>query len=258
MGDFNCNLASPQPDNNTVLLNSIVDVYGLHQLIKSPTRSVSSTLIDVIYTNFPDEVVCSGVSHVSLSDHSLVYVLRKISIDPFSKGHSTITCAKFKNYDSARFRYDISLQNWDTVNKYNDPNYMWDAWKALFFQCVDKHAPLHTKHVCALKSEWITPQLKKSQHFRDILKATRSGIASDWLQFKKSRNAVNNEVKQAKEQYFKSALRINEGDSRKTWRIINTLTSRKNDTSSVKEIKFNNNSISDSHELSSAFNNRDF
>ena len=26
MGDFNCNLASPQPDNNTVLLNSIIDV----------------------------------------------------------------------------------------------------------------------------------------------------------------------------------------------------------------------------------------
>ena len=134
---------------------------------------------------------------------------------------------------------------------------MWDAWKTLFFQCVDKHAPLRTKRIRARKSEWITPQLKKRMHFRDTLKikATRSGSASDWSQFKKCRNAVNNEIKQAKEQYFKNALRVNEGDPRKTWRIINELTSRKNHTSSVKEIKFNNNSISDSHELSSTFNN---
>ena len=116
---------------------------------------------------------------------------------------------------------------------------MWDAWKTLFFQCVDKHAPLRTKRIRACKSEWITPQLKKRMHFRDTLKikATRSGSASDWSQFKKCRNAVNNEIKQAKEQYFKNALRVNEGDPRKTWRIINELTSRKNHTSSVKEIK---------------------
>ena len=33
MGDFNCNLASPQPDNSTVLLSNLAGVYGLHQLI---------------------------------------------------------------------------------------------------------------------------------------------------------------------------------------------------------------------------------
>jgi len=47
MGDFNCSLASPQPDINTVLLTNIVDIYNLYQLIDSPTRiaNTSSTLI---------------------------------------------------------------------------------------------------------------------------------------------------------------------------------------------------------------------
>ena len=70
----------------------------------------------------------------------------------------------------------------------------------------------------------------------------------------KCRNAVKNEIKQAKEQFFKNALRENEGNSRMTWRIINELTSRKIHSSSVKEIKLDNNSISDPQELSSAFN----
>ena len=92
MGDFHCNLASPQPDSNTVLLSNIVDSYNIYQLIDSPTRitNTSSTLIDVIFTSCQNNIVSAGVSHVSLSDHSLVYAFRKISINS-SKGHSTMS-----------------------------------------------------------------------------------------------------------------------------------------------------------------------
>ena len=86
------------------------------------------------------------------------------------------------------------------------------------------------------------------------MKAIRSGNACDWLIFKKCRNAVNNEIKQAKEQFFKNALRESEGNSRLTWRIINELTSRKPHSSSVREIKLDNSSINDPLELSSTFN----
>ena len=108
MGDFNCNLASPQPDINTVLLTNIFDIYNLYQLIDGPTRitNTSSTLIDVILTNCQNNIVSAGESHVSLSDHSLVYTFRKISINS-PKGHSTLTYRKFSNFDSARFRLDF-------------------------------------------------------------------------------------------------------------------------------------------------------
>ena len=80
MGDFHCNLASPQPDINTVLLTNIVDICNLLQLIDSPTSiTTTSTLIDVIFTNCQNNIVSADVSHVSLSDHSLVNAFRKIS-----------------------------------------------------------------------------------------------------------------------------------------------------------------------------------
>ena len=73
MGNFNCNLASPQPDINTVLITNIVNIYNLHQLIDSPTciTNISSTLIDVMFTNCLNNIVSISVSHVGQSDHSL-------------------------------------------------------------------------------------------------------------------------------------------------------------------------------------------
>ena len=160
------------------------------------------------------------------------------------KGHSTLTYRKFSNFVSARFRNDISTQDWDKVNSYHDSNVMWDIWKnPFFFNALNKHAPLRTKRIRASKSPWITLQLKKRVHCKDVLKvrAIRSGNACDWMIFKKFRNAVNSEIEQAKEKFFKNALRENEGNSRMTWRIINELnTSRKIHSSSAKEIKLDN------------------
>ena len=74
-------MAAPKFDNSTNILSNIAEVYGLDQLITEYTRITdkSSTLIDLIFTNTPDRVVCSGVSHIGISDHGLVYAFRKVS-----------------------------------------------------------------------------------------------------------------------------------------------------------------------------------
>ena len=67
---------------------SLFILYGLKQLINEPTRvtKFSSTLIDLIYTNYTDRVGCSEVSNIAISDHSVVYVYRRLSSDlPISK-----------------------------------------------------------------------------------------------------------------------------------------------------------------------------
>lgn len=258
LGDLNCNINAHKPDNDTKSLLNIANVYGMHQLISEPTRITdkSSSLIDVIFTNCPERVVCSGVSHIGISDHSLVYAFRKISTDLSNKGHNTVYYRKFKNFDSVGFRYDIFHQNWSNIENSVDPNAMWDAWKAMFLQCVDKHAPLRVKRTRAFRSPWITPELKKRMHDRDILKlkASKSKDASDWLRFKQSRNQLNIDIRLAKETYYKDALHENEGDSRQTWRIVNELTSRKTANLNIKEIQNEGESIYNPQLLSETFN----
>ena len=163
-------------------------------------------------------VVCSGVSHIGISDQSLVYAFRKLSIGLSTKGHSIVSYRKFKHFNTANFRSDICSQDWDSINSFNDPNSMWRAWKNTFSNVVDRHAPIRIKRV----------RTSKSMNDRDVLKikAIRSNDLSDWRVFKNCRNAVNNDVKLAKEMYDKNAFHENEGNSRKTWGIINELTSK--------------------------------
>ena len=56
------------------LLSDITDLYGLQQLINEPIRvtDTTSTLGGLIYTNYDNKVICSGVFHVRMSDHSLI------------------------------------------------------------------------------------------------------------------------------------------------------------------------------------------
>ncbi|EDO35509.1 predicted protein [Nematostella vectensis] len=234
-------------------------IHGSTQLIKEATRITenTATLLDVIYTNHPDRIACSGVSHVGISDHSLVYAYRKLSIGPPNKGHSTIIYRKLKNFNYDAFRADIASLNWNFLNSYNDPNVMWNNWKEMFLHFVEKHAPFCAKRVRLSKSPWINSDLKKLMHQRVVfkIKAIRSKDVNDWKIFKKYRNFVNCQIKIAKQIYYDNAFRENEGNIRNTWKVINELTSRKTNNSTIKEVKLDDDhSITDSLSLSEAFN----
>jgi len=116
-----------------VLLN-VTDIYNLKQLINEPTRvtPVKSTLIDVTFTSHPDNVSCSGESNIGISDHSLIYVFRKISLPSPIKGFSTVSYRQFKSFDSNSFCLDILAQPWADLMGIDNPNEMWLKWKSLF------------------------------------------------------------------------------------------------------------------------------
>ena len=72
--------------------------------------------------------------------------------------------------------------------------------------------------------------------------------------YKRLRNKISGEVKSTKASYYANAFIQTNGDSRKTWQMISELTSRQKNSASVKELKLNDNSVTNSHELSNAFN----
>ena len=173
MGDLNCDMIATRYDNDTRKLMSITDVYGLQQLKTESTR------------------VCSRVCHISISDHSMVFAYRKLSINGVTLGHNTLTYRKFSKFNHTNFRNDIASQNWDEIKNFSNPNDMWSKWKYMFLSIVDKHASLRTMRVSSRSSPWITSELKKRMHNRNILKikATRSNDPFDWMQLKKN-NAI--------------------------------------------------------------------
>ena len=132
---------------------------------------------------------------------------------------------------------------------------MWREWKIKFLNVVDIHAPLRTKWVRSKRSPWITSELKKRIHERDMkLKAIRSKNPQDWGEFKRLRNKINTDIRIVKESYCTQSFTENKNDSRRTWQTINELTSRKSNTPSIKELIVNGVSINKFTDLANAFN----
>ena len=85
IGDLNCNMLKSPQDSNTKKLMFMSTVYKLEQLIKKPTRvsNTSATLIDLIFTNQHNKISSSEVVDLGVSDHSLIYVVRKLPMPKF-------------------------------------------------------------------------------------------------------------------------------------------------------------------------------
>ena len=257
LGDVNCNLLPEATAHISSSLTNILDIYGLSQLITEPTRitQVSKSLIDLCITNSPEKVSNFGVVHVGISDHSLVFMTRKANYD--RNGSRTIEMRQFKNFQKEKFLNDLEQMPWRNVSSHSDPNDMWQEWKILFVSCMDKHAPLESKRIRNKRSPWITGELLLRMRRRDVLKkkAISTNDHAMWQQFKRARNQVNNATKLAKKRYFSENLETGKGNPRKTWDLINELSSRSScKSSNILEIQANNRTINNADDMAEAFN----
>ena len=86
------------------------DLFGFHQLIKRGTRETleSSTLIDHIATSNKSNIVTSGVHETSISDHYMVYCVRKFR-GTSKRQHKNITTRQLKHFDQTEFINDLLL-----------------------------------------------------------------------------------------------------------------------------------------------------
>ena len=117
LGDLNCDLIKPNPENPTKKLQSLLEIYQLSQLIDTAKRITmnSSTLIDHFITNAPDKISKFGVIHTGISDHSLIYGIRKTNINHKNNGN-IITIRNMRKFDEGKFLYDLGMQSC-TVNR---------------------------------------------------------------------------------------------------------------------------------------------
>ena len=116
LGDLNCDLAAKKRSSEAKELCKLFNIYQFTQLIKDPTRvsEHSSTLIDLAFTTDIGKIADSGVVDCSISDHSLVYVIRRAKI-PRDR-IKTIKCRSFKTYSAGNFVSDLHSAPWETVD----------------------------------------------------------------------------------------------------------------------------------------------
>ena len=156
LGDLNCDFSKTPQDYCTRKLLALCSLYQLTQVINEHTRvtETTSSLIDVILTNTHENILTSGVLHIGISDHSLVYTVRKFKL---SKFRPTVKDAwNFKHFS-------------DSFLSYEDPKTCWFVWKSIFLEIPNRHALLRHRRTKVNPVPWIMPTIKQLREW-DYLK----------------------------------------------------------------------------------------
>ena len=162
----------------------------MSNVIDKPTRvtDTTSSLIDVILVSNADRMSTSGNLHLSVSDHDLIYVIRKQRL-PNPKAR-TIEFRTTKNLDVNSFVKDLEEILWDSAYAYDNIDDIWHHWATLFNQILDKHVPLVQKKIGNRQIPWITAQIRKEIRKRNQLykKFRKNSTNMNWIKYKEQRN----------------------------------------------------------------------
>ena len=226
------------------------------QLIKEPTRitNTSATLIDVAIVSKPENICRSGVFHIGISDHSLIYVCKKISFA--KKDIKTVNTRNYRNYIQQNFiadlSYHLALLNW----KNNDPDILWNNFEKTFNHVSDIHAPSRNKRVRSQQTPWLTDSIKRDIDRRDFLKKKSVKYKSEWYHdaYKALRNKINKDIIRAKRNHHVKSIENNKGNPKLMWKHINCLLNKKHKSTSVDFIKTDAGDVSDNQKISELFN----
>ena len=143
LGDTNCDLAKKSSDqtldNDAKHISGLYELFSFKQLIKEPTRVSldTATVIDHVATTCPRNIMKSGVHKVSLSDHYMVYCIRKFN-GAVEKSYKTIKTRKMKHFNEEAFLANVSGICWEQMlTETDDINFLVSYWSEMFYLIIE-------------------------------------------------------------------------------------------------------------------------
>lgn len=194
-GDLNMdmNLNSDRDREPHRALSNFCEQFCLTNVITKPTRVTtrSKSLIDVILTSHPDRFACYGNLNLGLSDHDLVYIVRKQKL-PRPKSRS-IEYRSLANLNTEEFISDLNDIPWDTAYTFDNVDDVWCHWLSLFKQITDIHAPFKRTRLRFKQLPWINLPIQKEMRHRNRLYKKFRRVPSDanWELYRIQRNKVS-------------------------------------------------------------------
>ena len=254
VGDFNIDLIKYETDINSQKLVDSTSNYGFVQIVSRPTRITdhSATLIDHIYSNKFNSILCCDVITLDLSDHLGTSV--KISLD--DSFDSTQNPRSTRKIDTGTYEYRMFNEANDEIFKGLIINETWDIPD--FADAETKYKTFldtYTKHYDTAyplninrkrrklerlhPKPWILPWLedacnRKNDLYHAFVKNPSVANKTKYLKMKKF---VEKHLKISKSKYYKKYFEQYKDNSKKQWSMINSLLNRNTKKGGVSSLK---------------------
>ena len=266
-GDFNLDLVSDNLNNYSKELINLFHRKNIYSLIDKPTRVTNSTatLIDHIWSNDYNNSLANGIIYDnSISDHFPIFSIFKIS-NKFcnskdQKSH-TISFRKFSSDNILKFKNELQQVDWNLILSSNDANVASNNFSLIFNNIFNKTFPLIVKKLknSYPQKPYITDEIKSLIKQKNKLQRKFAKWPITYNeQYKQARNNVTQILKTAKNNYFKNKLSSCSGDSRGTWKVLNSILQNKSKKEATDNFKIeldDSTVLHDNQLISNAFNN---
>lgn len=260
-GDFNLNILNSTPEIQH--FKNILKSHSFNYLVDFPTRVTAntSTAIDNILTNFDKSL--SRVTGVvtALSDHDGQILELKITVpEELVNNYEYIEQRDFSVNNMIVFKSLLSREIWMSVYmaKVEDKFRLFNDIFQYYFNIVFPKKRVK-KYLNKSKFNWINQDLVTEQ--KDIVRLTKQAKLSGNVEMLNYCKFLNTNYKSrlinAKKTFYDQIINKADNISKKTWEIINLETGKqsKGIKNSPREIRSNNELISDPLSISNCFNN---
>ena len=241
-GDFNIDMLD-QSNKNTQILDNIYGSYGLSQYVNKATRidknTFKPTIIDHVWSTAESQLIKSSGTFIGISDHLGIYT--KLNRSKPAPPKITTCYRDYRNYNAEALRTQLQTNLEDShiyTNLDNkDVNSATDTLINVIQTTVDLHAPLVEKNLRYKPKyiPWFTNDLKdmikeKNELLQDYFSHS---LQSYKTRLKNLGNKITMLKRNLKKKYITEKLEEADGDGRKSWNLINSISGRQK----IKRIK---------------------
>ena len=110
--------------------------------------------------------MCILVLVITISD-----AIRKINAKPIPESQGYVEFRNFKKFKVSNFLNDLYGVPWEEIRNKSDVDGMWEIWKTLFVDVLNKHAPIQSKRTRKRGNiSWLNSEVKAKLFKRNNLK----------------------------------------------------------------------------------------
>ena len=147
-------------------LSGILKRYNLYNIINRPTRITkeTETIIDLIICSTKYLVKDSGVAHLEISDHSLVYIVYNIKKDIETPEIRTVK--DFKKVNLEELRTAVKQAPWSVCSVFQEVDDTAWAWNKLYTEVINEFVPVRKVKTKKTGLPWMIGKLRKLMNKR--------------------------------------------------------------------------------------------
>ena len=246
------NIAILKHESNIAAKSFLDTMYsiGLYPLIDRPTRisNHSFSLIDNIFTNVVNQTTLSGILLSDITDHLPIFVLCNYPTHIQRNSNRYVKKRIVNDLALASLSANLANEHWATVFSSVDVNRPYEEFVSIFSKLYNTYLPVKTVRLSTTRGDkpWLTNGLRNACNKKNRLYTifVRSITLAAEMRYKTYTNKLTTIMRVAEKTYYSKLLTDAKGNAKNTWRILNTVISKKRNTSQLpSHFDFNGQSI---------------